>query len=264
MTHNLSQYLEPTAYCDHGHVEIMRLAAQLVNAGGSEAQVAARIFYWVRENVEYRLANWNWTAAGTLDRLAGCCTNKANLLVALCRAVGIPAAYYVVHVQGKNYMGPVITPVFRRRFGDRSVHVHAAVFVGNRWVQCDPTDEASLVRAIGHLSHSCVLVDFDGRHDAVLNILPKHINHIDGPVANIDRLFSKTTKHSRMHVVYDEYLQFLRRRGPDYCVLTLDAMESEFLNTLRSKHPEAHAEFTGERVPAVPQFETMTAASSVA
>lgn len=242
-------YLAETTYCNYTDPSIVTLARSLAEAGGTTAEVASRIFYWVREHVEYRLANWNWTASQTLQRRIGCCTNKANLFIALCRAVGIPAAYYVMHVHGKYYMGPVVTPLFRRRFGERSVHIHAAIFVEGRWVQCDPTDESSFVRAIGHLSHSCILVDFDGQRDALLNILPEHVNRVEGPLANIDHIFSKRTSHGPMHVVYDEFIGFLRAHGPNYSVATLDLLEVDFLRALYARAPAAYHAFTKPQTP---------------
>ena len=35
----------------------------------------------------------------TLEKLEGMCTNKATLQIALCRAIGIPAGYSIVHIK---------------------------------------------------------------------------------------------------------------------------------------------------------------------
>jgi transglutaminase-like putative cysteine protease len=73
-----SPYLEETRFCDTGHPEIEKI---------DKSEYSVRAFYRVRDNTRYYVGQISETASETLARRRGSCTNKANLLVALLRAM---------------------------------------------------------------------------------------------------------------------------------------------------------------------------------
>ena len=105
---DLKDFLIKTEYCDFENEKIKKLAEELIKGCVSEKEKAVALFYWVRDNILYRVGLWNRKASETLAEGKGVCTSKANLLVALLRAVGIPAGYGVMRVKGREYFGQIV------------------------------------------------------------------------------------------------------------------------------------------------------------
>jgi transglutaminase-like putative cysteine protease len=97
-------FLQPSLYCDWQHPAIQQLMRNLTTHARSERDAARELFTWVRDHILFRVGHWNATASDTLAEREGTCSNKANLMVALARASGIPAAYYVQKVRGRNIL----------------------------------------------------------------------------------------------------------------------------------------------------------------
>ena len=75
-------------------------------------------------------------ASGTLSQGQGNCSDQANLLVALCRAVKIPVRY--VHGAGC-------------RFSSRTVgHVWTQILVDDIWYAADPTSRSN---SLGYITN---------------------------------------------------------------------------------------------------------------
>lgn len=90
---DLSEYLRSTSVMDHDHVEVRALAEELGREGTS-VEVAARCFYWVRDNIRHSADHGDpqvtVTASETLHHRTGLCYAKSHLLAAVLRANGIP------------------------------------------------------------------------------------------------------------------------------------------------------------------------------
>lgn len=214
----LRAYLAATTYCDHTHPFVQRKARELTRGLETPEERAIAIFYWVRDEIHYRLGFWNRTASETLVEGEGTCTNKANLLVALTRAVGIPAGYGVMDVAGQHYLGPGMLPFFARRVAQRSRHYYAVVHLGC-WVKVDPSDDRALVERVAPLTWAdddaqvYRVVEWDGRRDATLNLRPEHILAEYGPVACLDQDFRRTARPGKACLVelLNEGMRALRR-----------------------------------------------------
>lgn len=91
---SLKEYLASTANCEVTNTQIQALAASIVSGKTSSYARAEAIFNWVRDKVGYSFYyNTKNGAVKTLNTLARNCVDTSHLLVALCRAVGIPARY---------------------------------------------------------------------------------------------------------------------------------------------------------------------------
>jgi len=103
---------------------ISALAKSLVVGSPSTYESAVRLFNWVRDNITYSFYyNTKYGAAGTLESRTGNCCDTSNLLVAMARAVGIPARYksgYCQFTSGKWYG-----------------HVWANLYVNGKWYPAD-------------------------------------------------------------------------------------------------------------------------------
>lgn len=210
----LEDFLLETKYCDFRDDAIQKIAADFKNKNfASQNDLAVALFYHVRDSVLYRLGLWQRRASETVKEGSGTCTNKANLLVALLRACDIPAGYGVMKVKGKEYFGPAILPVFKNYVGERSVHVYAFVFLNDRWIKCDPSDDIELSKNTSNFNPQSKLVNWDGKENALLNLDKEHVLEDMGPLANIDDIISKKSKNSKSIFLKlaNLYVTFLRQ-----------------------------------------------------
>ena len=229
-------YLQPSPYCDWGHPAIRHLATTLTQGYQTEREQAVRLFEWVRDHVVFTISDWQYRASETLALGRGTCTNKANLFVALARAVHIPAGYYDLRVVGKAYFGPIVPPRLRRWIRDESTHVQAGLYLRStaRWVRCDPSDDAGLAGSIAHLNPQSHLAVWDGETDGVPALWAEHILRMRGPLSSIEDLFHKRPRLPRpLRRLGNLYLDYLRRHAAT--LPTCEAVEAGFVHELRQR-----------------------------
>lgn len=183
---SLEDFLKPTEFCDSDHPDIIAAANAITWDCITEKEKAMSIFYYVRDNFPYTFGNWNWKASETLKSKVGMCTNKANIMVALLRAAGIPAGYGLLKVNAQDYFGPVTPVSFRFMGSKRSVHIYPYVWLDGRWIKADASTDRALAEKTAYLVYSTIIVEWDGFHDAIDPILPTHVYSDEGPFATID------------------------------------------------------------------------------
>lgn len=122
---SLKIYLAATTNCQVNNSQIQALAASITSGKTSSYAKAEALFNWVRDNIEYSFYyNTKNGAVGTLNAKTGNCVDTSHLLIALCRAVGIPARYQ--HGTCKFTSGT---------YG----HVWAQIWVNGVWYNADAT-----------------------------------------------------------------------------------------------------------------------------
>jgi hypothetical protein len=233
----LGDFLRRTKYCDCKSPEIKRLAFDLTKNINNNKEKAVILFYWVRDNILYRVGFWNKKASETLIEKKGGCTSKANLLVALLRAIGIPAGYGLMRVKGREYFGPIVPPFLKTKISKESTHVYAYVYLQGRWIKCDPSDDKELSEKTSYFNPQSKLVGWNGESDAMLNLSQSHILKNEGPLANIDEIIEKKPETATRIVVKmgNFYIQFLREN--EQKIVSLVQLESLFKSWLKKKHP---------------------------
>lgn len=186
-------------------------------AGDAEGAEAARLLFdWVRDQIDYDMApeiesRDDWRATETLERGAGFCQQKAVLLAALLRAREIPAGVVL-----QDLLDHKIPPHYVAFIGSQRLEMHGltCAFLDGRWVRLDATLPRSFVERKRYR-----LVEFDGRHDAVLaetdmdgephfEILEELGAWPDIPDEIVERALGLAWLHS------DEYKRVARRKGP--------------------------------------------------
>jgi len=87
---------------------------------------------WVKENVAYQLGSstTTYSARDVLANRAGVCRDFAHLVIALCRALNIPARFVTAYTK---YEDP-----------PQDFHAVVEAFLGDRWHLFDPTDLAPI------------------------------------------------------------------------------------------------------------------------
>jgi transglutaminase-like putative cysteine protease len=124
-------YIYPSRYCQSDRLH--RLA---VKEFGNLLQGYSRVQAirdWVLNRVTFRSnsSNGNTTAVDTLVEEVGVCRDFAHLMIALCRAVNIPARFATGIDYGAN---PVLGPT--------DFHAYVEVYLGDRWYIFDPSGVA--------------------------------------------------------------------------------------------------------------------------
>lgn len=124
-------YIYPSRYCQSD-----RLVKMAINEFGQLWQGHSRvqaIQEWVRRHVSFtsNTSNSNTSAVDTLIEQVGVCRDFAHLMIALCRAVNIPARF----ATGTDYgADPVLGPP--------DFHAYVEVYLGDRWYIFDPSGTA--------------------------------------------------------------------------------------------------------------------------
>ena len=124
-------YLYPSRYCPSD--QLTQLAIQEFGAMARGYRRVESILGWVRRQVIFK-SNTSTSATSALDTLrdgVGVCRDFAHLMIALCRALNIPARF----TTGIDYgADPTLGPT--------DFHAYVEVYLGHRWYLFDPSGTA--------------------------------------------------------------------------------------------------------------------------
>jgi hypothetical protein len=121
----------PSRYCQSDR--LLRLATREFGHWQQGYSRVQGIRDWVLQHVQFaqNTTNSNTSAVDTLLETVGVCRDFAHLMIALCRAVNIPARF----TTGIDYgADPVLGPT--------DFHAYVEVYLGNRWYIFDPSGTA--------------------------------------------------------------------------------------------------------------------------
>ncbi len=156
--------LAPTAFVDSDHPVVTNFAREAAGDTGTDRERAVRLYYAVRDRIRYDpyrvdLSIRGLRASDVLDTGRGWCVNKAVLLAAACRAVGIPARLGYADV--KNHLS---TERLRQTMGtDLFIyHGYTSIFLEGRWVKATPAFNLSLCEKF-----KLKPLEFDGTEDSI-------------------------------------------------------------------------------------------------
>lgn len=124
-------YIFPSRYCQSDRLH-ERARAEFGGLTPGYGRVRA-IRDWVRERTNFQSgsSNPNTSCMDTLNDQVGVCRDFAHLMIAMCRALNIPARF----VTGIDYGADPI-------YGPPDFHAYVEAFLGNRWYLFDPTGMA--------------------------------------------------------------------------------------------------------------------------
>ena len=146
-------YRRPGELIDSEHPKITAYARRVAGEGG-DREKALRLYYAVRDDLRYDPRGQRGTGAGH-----GYCVNKAGLMAAVCRAVGIPAR--VGYADVRNHMTT-------KRLSDLMgsdiffYHGYTEVWLDGRWVKATPAFNKELTERFGLKP-----LDWDGVSDSI-------------------------------------------------------------------------------------------------
>lgn len=140
------EYTEPTAFCDCGDSGVRRKSLSLSSGCAGPVGAAVAVFDFVREEIPYRFDYPARHASETLAAKRGNCFNKANLQVALMRAMGVCAGYEVMLVT-REIFRPLLPARIFEMVREPTVHVCAACCRDGKWITADATIDGEIFSA---------------------------------------------------------------------------------------------------------------------
>jgi len=124
-------YIYPSRYCQSDRLhQVAREAFGTMTPGYGRVRA---IRDWVQQRTKFQSGSSNPTtsAIDTLSDRTGVCRDFAHLMIAICRALNIPARF----VTGIDYGADPI-------YGPPDFHAYVEAFLGGRWFLFDPTGMA--------------------------------------------------------------------------------------------------------------------------
>lgn len=159
-------YLYPTEAIDSGNNDIREVAQKLTAALCDTGEKSVALFRFVRDEIRYNVYMVStyfedFKASVILTRRKGYCVQKAVLLAALARAVGIPSRLAFAKIRNHRVPCHLV-----RQTGSNILpaHGYAQLYVNGSWISVTPAFDGSLCEKSG-----LPTVEFDGIHDALLS-----------------------------------------------------------------------------------------------
>jgi transglutaminase-like putative cysteine protease len=159
----MENYLRPTSSIDCDSESIKQKAQNVTKERGEVIDRAKSLFYFVRDEIKYNMyspvhAIEDFRASDILKKGEGNCIQKAVVLTALARAIGIPArlgfADFHNHRITNELLEQIGTNVFR-------YHGYSELYIEVKWVKATPALDLETCR-----DQRFITVEFDGKQDA--------------------------------------------------------------------------------------------------
>ncbi len=168
----IEKYLMPSPTIDSDNESIKKKAMDLTKGKETVEDKAKSLFYWVRDNIKYNPLVpveifEDYKTSKTFQRGEGFCVEKAAVLAAFARAVGIPTRLHLADI--RNYL---VSDRLREVMGTNlfSYHGYTELYIGSKWVKATPAFDLKMCQ-----ENRIIPVEFDGKNDALF-----HSHNLDG------------------------------------------------------------------------------------
>jgi transglutaminase-like putative cysteine protease len=233
---DLNLFLKATRYCDSENREIKAIAKKITKPYKDKKEKAKALFHWVKDKIKFEFGYWGIKASDVLQKKRGMCTNKANLLIALLRAIKIPAGYGILKVNIKKFYRELMCPSFEKLVSPETVHIYVGIYLDKKWLRCDPSGDKEIAEALKKKAPFIKMTGFD--------INKKNMKNIKGVLTkkeffpNIDRNLDKPPVHAKGMTIkiLNFYLEFLREKKQTLKKFSSKQIEKIFLNWLAKKN----------------------------
>jgi hypothetical protein len=195
----MDEYLNATELCDCDNAELQGKAKEIIKDTKTPKEAALKIFYFVRDEIPWMLDAWDVKASRTLKKGKGMCCNKANLQVALLRAVSIPARYHQSKVKREWLKGIISSFIYSRLPEVVEYSPHCECYLSKKWVACDSLLDKALYEAMfreGLVTKEQIpTIDWDGEKELV--VMTPWITESVGTFSSMDDVFRKAEKETK-------------------------------------------------------------------
>jgi len=159
----MERYLKHTYFIDSDSEKVRQKSRELIAGQNDPVECAKRLFYFVRDSIVYTIygpkdSPEQFRASETLARGDGYCVQKAVLLVALARALGVPARLGFAIIRN-HIMPPKLFEIMKTNLFPW--HGYAQLFLNGKWITATPAFDKEMCDA-NHI----LPVEFDGSADA--------------------------------------------------------------------------------------------------
>ena len=169
----MEEYLQPTEFLNFDDESVREFAARNSIGAATEREKAVKRYYAVRDGFQYNpnildLRRTGLTASDLLTRKRGYCVEKAVLLAASARAVGIPSrlSFYIV----RNHIATdKLEKILRKNY--LVFHGAAELFLGGEWLKTTPAFDKNLCKYL-----NVEPLEFDGTADSIFQEFDKSGN----------------------------------------------------------------------------------------
>ncbi len=169
----MDEYLKPTEFLDCDHPTVREFAERNIGSTDSPVDKAAALYYAVRDGFQYDpylldLRRKGLKASNLLERTRGYCVEKAGLLAASARVVGIPSrlSFYIV----RNHIATGrLEKILKTDY--LVFHGAAEMHLNGRWVKTTPAFNRQLCEFLG-----VEPLEFDGKSDSIFQEFDKSGN----------------------------------------------------------------------------------------
>lgn len=160
----MERYLKCTEIIDCDTKSVRDKAQEITEGLETNREKAIALYYFVRDEIKHNpyapsYEREKYKATATLQRGNGHCEHKSVVLVALCRAIGIPARLGYVDIRDH-----LLSDKFRKMIGGDNLliqHGYVEIYIDGKWVHACPAYDLTTCQKSGF-----VPVDFDGINDA--------------------------------------------------------------------------------------------------
>ncbi|MCK4566478.1 MAG: transglutaminase domain-containing protein [Candidatus Thorarchaeota archaeon] len=214
---NLDDYLKPTEYCDSDHRKIIAKAKELTQNIESPKMKALSIFHYVRDEIKFGMYNFV-KASETLNKGVGDCGNKANLQIALLRAVNIPARYRIISLRKECIKGVVSDMFYNASPEVIPNHPVCECYLSEKWISSDTSFDRDLLEAAykkGIFNKEEIpTIDWDGESN--LNTLHYWMVEDKGTLHSLDDLVREAEKEFEELPIDKDQLEMVIRQSNEH------------------------------------------------
>ena len=199
------KYLKPTPIIDCGHKTIQEKASEVTMWQNGIIEKAISLFHFVRDGIKYnpylpRYLPEHFRASNTLARGEGFCVQKAVLLVALSRAMGIPARLRFAIIKNHLLPGKVAELLNTNILPD---HGYTELYLNGKWVKATPVFDLEMCQ-----KNRIIPVEFDGINDA------KFHSHTEDGKSHIEYILDRGSYDDvRLNEIREWLLAVLKPEG---------------------------------------------------
>ena len=208
---NMQEYLQPTEFLDFDQKSVREFAERNTSGAKSEKEKAIALYTAVRDGFQYNpylvdLRRTGLKASDLLTRTRGYCVEKAVLLAASARAVGVPSrlSFYIV----RNH---IATERLERALKKNYLVFHGAaeIFLGGNWLKTTPAFNEGLCKYLNVAplefdgSSDSIFQEYDNRGNVFMEYLHDYGAFADLPYELYLEELGKHYPHIFGHVEYD-------------------------------------------------------------
>ena len=162
----LQPYLQPTYFIDSDSPKVIEFAHTTVGKAQSDIEKAVKLYYAVRDQVRYSpygiVFDPNvFKASWLLEKKIGFCIQKANLLAAAARVVGIPSRLGFADVRNHLATDRLIALM---RTDEFFYHGYTELYLNGKWVKATPAFNLTLCERF-----QVKPLEFDGTEDSIFH-----------------------------------------------------------------------------------------------